>query len=162
MPRFHLPRSSYEFSVWIFPTTFRRWLRRMWGVVRVLALAFVDVLSQNRTEIVGKLYGNRRVSAHFQWKSYGVHAMSVRSRYDFWLSPCGLYTIVVRFFFLFPNYHKKSCGVRTIIAGSPYVARTTYLRATVLQFFKICKSADFYKIVEATEIAGSRRIVGTP
>ena len=28
--------------------------------------------------------------------------------------------------------------------------------------FKICNSADYYKIVEATEIVGSRRIVGTP
>ena len=27
--------------------------------------------------------------------------------------------------------------------------------------FKICNSADYYKIVEATEIVGSRRIVGT-
>ena len=27
--------------------------------------------------------------------------------------------------------------------------------------FKICNNADYYKIVEATEIVGSRRIVGT-
>ena len=30
-----------------------------------------------------------------------------------------------------------------------------------LTIFKICNSADYYKIVEATEIVGSRRIVGT-
>ena len=33
------------------------------GIVPYLALAFVG--------IVGKSYGNRRVSAHFKWKSYG-------------------------------------------------------------------------------------------
>ena len=27
--------------------------------------------------------------------------------------------------------------------------------------FEICNSADYYKIVDATEIVGSRRIVGT-
>ena len=37
-------------------------------------------------------------------------------------------------------------------AGYPYGARTCLLRATVLQFLKICKSADYYEIVEATEI----------
>ena len=31
------------------------------------ALSFVDVLSQNRMEIVGRSYGNRRVSADFKW-----------------------------------------------------------------------------------------------
>ena len=30
-----------------------------------------------------------------------------------------------------------------------------------LTIFKLCNSADFYKIVEATEIVGSRRIVGS-
>ena len=30
-----------------------------------------------------------------------------------------------------------------------------------LTIFKICNSADYYQIVEATEIVGSRRIVGT-
>ena len=50
---------------------------------------------------------------------------------------------------------------RTIITGSPYSARTTFLRATVLRFLKICKSADYYKVVEATEIVGSRRTVKT-
>ena len=29
-----------------------------------------------------------------------------------------------------------------------------------LTIFKICSSADYYKIVDATEIVGSRRIVG--
>ena len=36
------------------------------GIVLFLALAYVDILSQNRTEIVGKAYGNRRVSADFR------------------------------------------------------------------------------------------------
>ena len=31
-----------------------------------------------------------------------------------------------------------------------------------LTIFKICNSADYYKIAEATEIVGSRRIVGSP
>ena len=53
------------------------------GIVRFLVLAFDDVLSQNRTEIVGKSYGNRRVSVHFKRKSYGARAMSMRSPYDF-------------------------------------------------------------------------------
>ena len=53
------------------------------GIVRFLALAFIDVLSQNRTEIVGKSYGNRRVSARFKWKSHGARAMSVRGPYVF-------------------------------------------------------------------------------
>ena len=52
------------------------------GVVRFLALAFVDILSHNRTEIVGKSYGNRRISAHFKWKSYGARAMSVTGPFD--------------------------------------------------------------------------------
>ena len=37
------------------------------------------------------------------------------------MTPCGLPTIAVRF--LFPNYHKKSCSDRSIIAGYPYGAR---------------------------------------
>ena len=53
------------------------------GIVRFLVLAFVDVLSQSRTEIVGKSYGNRRVSAHFKCKSYVALAMSVRRTYAF-------------------------------------------------------------------------------
>ena len=59
------------------------------------------------------------------------------------------------FFFSFfsTNYHTKSCGGRTIIAGSP--CGTTCLRATVFQFLKNCKSADNYKFVEATEIVGT-------
>ena len=43
------------------------------------------------------------------------------------------------------------CGLPTIsgfLIGSAY-------------FFKNCKSADYFKIVDATEIVGSRRIVGT-
>ena len=45
---------------------------------------------------------------------------------------------------------------------SPYDTRTTCVWATVLRFLKTkFKSADFYKIVDATEIVGSCRIVGT-
>ena len=64
-----------------------------YGHVRFLAMAFVDVLSQNCTEIVGKSYGNRRVSIHFKVETvqnpYGVREESLRfltehlrSRYD--------------------------------------------------------------------------------
>ena len=48
--------------------------------------------------------------------------------------------------------------------GSPYGARMmTYDVSTGygLTIFKLCNSAYFYKIVEATEIVGSRRIVGS-
>ena len=89
-----------------------------------------------------KPYGNRRVSALFKWQSYGARAMSARSCYYFLLSSCGLPTIAE--LFLSINYHNKSCGDRTIIAGSPYGARSTCLRATVLRFLKISKSADYY------------------
>ena len=51
-------------------------------------------------------------------------------------------------------YHNKSCADRTIIASSNG-ARMTFLRATVLRFPKICKSADNYKFVEAMEIVGT-------
>ena len=37
----------------------------------------------------------------------------------------------------------------------------TCLWATVLRFLKVCKSADYYTIVEATEIVKSRSIVGS-
>ena len=48
-----------------------------------------------------------------------------------------------------------------IITGSPYGSRMTCLRLrSSLRFLKTkCKSAYYYKIVEATEIVGSRRIV---
>ena len=61
-----------------------------YGHLQFLVLAFVDVLSKTRTNIVGQSYGNRRISARFKWKSNGARAMSVRSPYNFWLSPCGL------------------------------------------------------------------------
>ena len=48
-----------------------------------------------------------------------------------------------------------------IIAGSPYDATYDASTAYVLTFLKFCKSADYYKIEKATEIVGSRRIVGT-
>ena len=59
--------------------------------------------------------------------------MTVRSPYDFKLNPCDLCTAPAR----------RSTGYCQLI------------------FFENCKSADYYKIVEATEIVGSRRIVGT-
>ena len=42
---------------------------------------------------------------------------------------------------------------------SPYGARSTCLRATVLQFLKICKSADYFKVVEAMMIVEHRRVI---
>ena len=129
------------------------------GIVRFLALACVDVLSQNRTMIVGESYGNHRVFTHFNWKSCGARAMSVRSPYDFWAIAVSLRS---PYDCLSPNYHKKSCGDRTIIAGSPYGAHTTCLRTRSYDFYrKKCESANFCKIVESTKIVGSRRIVGT-
>ena len=72
--------------------------------------------------------------------------------------------------FLSQNYKEKNNKIAVtaprIITGFLYGARTmlptTCLRATVLRFLKNCKSADYYKIVEATEIVGSRRIVTSP
>ena len=105
----------------LFPYNFRhRGLRRMLtirtGIVRFLALAFVHVLSQNRTEIVGKSYGNRRISEHFKYKSCNVRVESLR------FLTCGLPTTGVR---ILPPNNQKSCGDRTIITGSPYGACTT-------------------------------------
>ena len=92
MPRLHLPRSSYDFSVCELPNDFldivgdpdlRRMCLTQTGIVRFLALAFVESFSQNRMEIVEKSYEfYRRISAHFKWKLYGVRAMSVRRPYD--------------------------------------------------------------------------------
>ena len=62
--------------------------------MRCLALALVDVPSQYRTEIVVKSYGNRRVSAHFNWKSDGRQEEPLRHQ-----------TIAVRF--LSKTYHKN-------------------------------------------------------
>ena len=42
---------------------------------------------------------------------------------------------------------------------SPYDTLSTCLRATVLQFLKICKSADYYKVVEAMMIVEHRRVI---
>ena len=75
------------------------------------------------------------------------------------MTPCGLPTIAVRFLFR-PDYHKKNRD-RSIIAGYPYGARMMPYDVSTVYDFKICNSADYYKIVEATEIVGSRRIVGT-
>ena len=84
-------------------------------------------------------------------------AIAVRMPYD---HPKGLRLSL----FLFQNYDGNPCGDRIIITGFPYGTRTmlptTCLRATVLRFLKICKSADYYKIVQATEIVESRRIEG--
>ena len=70
----------------------------------------------------------------------------------------GLPTIAT-YDFLSPHYHTKSFVGRTSIVGFPYSARTTCLLSYYC-FLKKCKSADYYKIVEATEIVGSRRILG--
>ena len=77
------------------------------------------------------------------------------------MTPCGLPTITVR---LLSKYYKNREVTAKIIAGSPYGARImTYDESTGygLTIFKICNSADYYKIVEATKIVGSSRIVGT-
>ena len=127
------------------------------GIVRLLVLAFIDVSSQNCKKIVGRLYRNRRVSAEFKWKSYEAHVMSVRSPYDFFSEPLqSPYDHLMS-----PNYHTKSCGDGTIIAGSPYDATYDMSMGYALIFLKMCKSADYYKIVEATEIIESHRIVGS-
>ena len=62
-------------------------------------------------------------------------------------------------YFLSIIYHNKSCGDRTIIAVSPYGACSTCLQVTVLRFLKICKSADYYKFVEAMMIVEHRRVI---
>ena len=89
MRRLHLPRSSYDVSVCYFHYEILDivgdcvCVYNLYGHARFRALAFVDILSQNRTEIVEKPYRNRRVSTHFKWKSYGARVMSVRSIYEF-------------------------------------------------------------------------------
>ena len=65
-----------------------------------------------------------------------------------------------------PNCLTKSCYDRMIIEGSPCGARAMPLRRAYgprSYDLKNCKSADYYKIVEATQIVhvGSRRIVGS-
>ena len=63
MPRLHFPRSSYDFSGCDFPYYFldiivnhglatTKVFAVHMGIVRFLALVFVDLLSWNRTEIV--------------------------------------------------------------------------------------------------------------
>ena len=52
------------------------------------------------------------------------------------------------------NYHNKSCGDRTIIAGFR-TARARRVWTTILQVSRKCKSADYYKFVEALEIVGT-------
>ena len=111
--------------------------------------------------------------------------MAVRSPYDFLWSPydsrtmLGVRTILkncditVRMphdhpkglrssYYFSPQIIIKPCGDRTI--NRTVSVRRPYDDATYdvstgygLTIFKICKSADYYKIVEATEIAGSRR-----
>ena len=53
------------------------------GHCTITCFGFVDVLSQNCTEMVGKWYRSRRVSSHIKWKLYGACAMSIRNPYDF-------------------------------------------------------------------------------
>ena len=67
-------------------------------------------------------------------------------------------------YYFSPQIIIKPCGDRTIIAGFPFSVRRPYDDASYdvstgygLTIFKTCKSADYYKIVEATEIVGSRR-----
>ena len=61
-------------------------------------------------------------------------------------------------YYFSPQIIIKPCGDRTIIAGFPYDDATYDVSTGYgLTIFKICKSADYYKIVEATEIVGSRR-----
>ena len=89
--RLHLPRSLYEFSVSDFPYVFRhrRW---SWATTHVY-----NSYGHRTISYSGFLRCSvRRVSADLKLKSYGVRAMSVRSPYNFWLSPCGLPMISVR------------------------------------------------------------------
>ena len=61
--------------------------------------------------------------------------------------------------FLSLYYNTKIVRWPPIIARSPYGARMmTYDVSTGygLTIFEICKSEDYYKIIEATEILGSR------
>ena len=96
------------------------------GIIQFLALAFVDVLTQNRTQIVGKSYGNSRVSVHFKWKSSGARAMSesssepLQSFYDCRAIFC-------------PQIIIKNRAVAARSSQSPYGARTTCLWALVLR-----------------------------
>ena len=58
-----------------------RYLKKHETVKFSLLLRFVRDMD-SFTDIVWRSYGNCRVSALFNWKSYGARAMSAR-RYDF-------------------------------------------------------------------------------
>ena len=66
-----------------------------------------------------------------------------------------------RMIFFVPKLSLRSCSDCTVIAGSSYGARTTCLRSKILGFLKNCNSADYYKVVQATELVGSCKILGT-
>ena len=102
MHRLHLPQSSCDFFLSTILSTCTtvdivgdHGLRRMCLQFMRASSDFVHVLSQNRTEIVGRSYGNRKVSAEFKWKSYRAHAMSVRSPYETMWSPYDRRTDIV-------------------------------------------------------------------
>ena len=128
MPVLHLPRSPTDFLDLGFSQRFVRHrsdhapasvVTMHIGIVRFFALALVDVLGLNHTEIVS----NRRVSTYFKWRSYGASrclygvprtsdeatAVSLRPSYAF----CPQVII------------QKSCGHR------PCDAATTCLRAAI-------------------------------
>ena len=89
--------------------------------------------------------------------------MFVKSPCDFWPSTCSLSSTVVQS--PLPDYHNNSCGYRTAIVeylyDATYGASTGYGLTFLFSFFQKCKSAEYYKIVEAMETVGSRRIVVT-
>ena len=122
MPRLHLTRSSYDVSVCDFPYDFRhrRW---SWATTYVLTikryftLAFVDVFSQNRMEIVGyphSFIGNRtepvRCPRGVPMISDWALAVSLRSPYDV----------------LSTNYHSKPFGDRRVSVRRAHDVSTGY------------------------------------
>ena len=56
---------------------------------------------------------------------------------------------------------RKACGDRTIIAACLYNSTYDVSTGYRLTFFFKCKSSNYYKIVEAMKIVGSRGIVAT-
>ena len=115
--------------------------------------AFVDVLSLNRsTEIAGKSQGIHTLPVGIVRSPCDVREESLRfmndplrSSYDRRTILCPHIIIKNRVF----NDHRR------VSVRRPHDVSMGYS----LTFF--CKDADYYKIVEATEIGGSRTIVGT-
>ena len=134
MPVLHLPRSPTDFLDLGFSQRFVRHcsdhvptsvVTVHIGIVRFFALALVDVLGLNHTEIVR----NRRVSTYFKWRSYGA------SRCPYSVPRTSDQAIAVS---LRPSYAfcpqiiiQKSCGYRRVSVRRPCGATTTCLRPTL-------------------------------